>query len=181
MARSRDALERVRRRRLQQLARLGVAERRRAAFIAVRHRPLHAVDRIAGDGVALAEVIEQRGQGRELAPDAGGRQLAGLQVLAPGDDMGAGDGAQLRGPAQPGEGRELAHVDFVGPAGFGIGDVGEPFELGRNVGEVAVLGRRQRPLSRAPRVSNRHQVLHHHPAPARVSDLTLVIRASGLR
>jgi hypothetical protein len=53
----------------------------------------HAVDGIAGHGVALAEIIEQRGQRRELAPDAGGRQAAGLEVLAPGDDMGARDRA----------------------------------------------------------------------------------------
>ena len=95
------ALERVRRRRLQQLARLSVAERRRAAFIAIRHWPLHAVHGIAGDGVALAEIIEQRGQRRELAPDAGRRQSAGLQVLAPGDDVSSGDRAQLRGLPSP--------------------------------------------------------------------------------
>jgi hypothetical protein len=53
------ALERVRRRRLQELALLGVAQRQRAAFIAVGHPPLHAVDGIAGHGVALAEIIEQ--------------------------------------------------------------------------------------------------------------------------
>jgi hypothetical protein len=41
------------------LERLGIAQRWRAAFIAVGHRPLHAVDGIAGHGVALAEVIEQ--------------------------------------------------------------------------------------------------------------------------
>ena len=69
------------------------------------------------------------------------------------------DRAQLRGSAQAGKGRKLAHVNFIGPAGFGIGDVGEPFELGRNVGEVAELGRRQR----AP--FNRNQVLGHHPPP----------------
>src|SRR6516165_5388335 len=67
-----DTFERVSRRRIEQLARLGIAQRRRRAFIAVCHRPLDAIDRIAGHGIALAEIIEERGQGRELAPDAGG-------------------------------------------------------------------------------------------------------------
>ncbi len=61
--------------------------------------------------------------------------------------MGAGHGAQLRGTAEACEDRKLAHVDFMSPAGFGIGDVGEPFELGRHVGQVAVLRRRQRPFT----------------------------------
>jgi hypothetical protein len=36
------------------------------------------------DSVALAEVIKERGQGRELAADAGARQAARFEVLAPG-------------------------------------------------------------------------------------------------
>ena len=65
------------------------------------------------------------------------------------------------GSVQTGEGEELLDIDFVGAAGFRIGDVGEPFELGRNVGEVAELGRRER----AP--FNRNQVLRHLRSHAR--------------
>ena len=65
------ALESIVGRRIEQLAGLGIAERRRAAFIAVGHRPLDAVHRIAGDGVLFAEIIEQRRQRREFPPDAG--------------------------------------------------------------------------------------------------------------
>ena len=43
---------------------------------------------------------------------------------------------------QPGEDGEFRNVDLVGAPGFGIGDVGEPFEFRGNVGEVAVLRRR---------------------------------------
>jgi len=46
-------------RRVEQLAGLGVTECRRAAFVVVGHWPLNPVDRIAGDRVALAEIIEQ--------------------------------------------------------------------------------------------------------------------------
>ena len=69
------------------------------------------------------------------------------------------------GPRRPAKAENSLDVDFIGAAGFGIGDVGEPFELGRHVGQVAVLRRRQRPFpNRRARISNRHQVLHHHPA-----------------
>ena len=46
------------------------------------------------------------------------------------------------GSRQPGESREFRNVDLVGAASFGIGDVGEPFEFGGNVGELAELLRR---------------------------------------
>jgi hypothetical protein len=40
---------------------LGITKRRRGTFIGIGGRPLDAVDRIAGDSVVLAEVIEERG------------------------------------------------------------------------------------------------------------------------
>jgi hypothetical protein len=133
-------------RRLEQPARLGIAQSRRAAFIAIGHGALDAVDRIAGDGVVLAEIIEQGGERRELAADAGVGELAFLEVLAPGDDVGAGDGAQPGDAAEAGEGDELLDVDLVSPAGFGVGEVGEPFELGgmsaRSPNWAGVSGRR---------------------------------------
>ena len=91
-----DALERIVGRRVEQLAGLGITQCWRAAFVVVGHWPLDAVDRIAGDGVVLAEIIEQGRERRELAADAGRGELAGLEVLAPGDHVSAGDGPQLR-------------------------------------------------------------------------------------
>jgi hypothetical protein len=43
----------------QEVARLVVADRRRLAFAALGPRPLHAFDRIVGDGVLVAEILEQ--------------------------------------------------------------------------------------------------------------------------
>ncbi len=63
------ALERVGGRSLQELARLPVAECRRGAFVAVGHRTLDAVNRVPGNGIFLAEIIEQRRQCRKFAPD----------------------------------------------------------------------------------------------------------------
>ena len=54
------ALQRVRLRRGQQLACLVIGKRRRIAFAAFRPRPLDAFDRIMGDGVLLAEIVEKR-------------------------------------------------------------------------------------------------------------------------
>ena len=63
------ALDRVVRRRLEQLARLVIAERRRLAFAAFGLRPLDAFDRIMGDGVLVAEIFEQRCERRQPVPD----------------------------------------------------------------------------------------------------------------
>jgi hypothetical protein len=90
--------------------------------------------------------IEQGGERREFAADAGGREPAFLEVLTLGDDVVTGDGAQLGDAAEAGEGDELLDVDLVGAACFGVGEVGEPFDLGRNLGEVAELGRGERTL-----------------------------------
>src|SRR5262245_51568505 len=45
---------------LEQLPGLGVTERRRRAFVAIGSRTLHPIDRVAGDSVVLAQLIEQR-------------------------------------------------------------------------------------------------------------------------
>ena len=109
--------------------------------MASRSKLFHdAVDRIAGDGVVLAEIVEQSGERRELAPDAGVSEPAALQVLSPGDDVGAGDRSQLGDAAEAGKGDKLLDVDLIGAAGFRIG---EPFERGGNLGEVTELGRGQ--------------------------------------
>ena len=75
--------------------------------------------------------------------------------------MRARDGAHLGRTAQSGEGRKFPDVVFVGAPGFGVGDVGEPFELGRHLGQLAVLRRRQR------RLFNLNQ-LFCHAAPASI-------------
>ncbi|MFN7545819.1 MAG: hypothetical protein ACK5TN_23830 [Acidobacteriota bacterium] len=66
-----------------------VAERRCRALVAIGGRSLHAVHGIADHGVALAQVVEERGDGRELAADAGRGELVEFEFLAPGDDVAA--------------------------------------------------------------------------------------------
>ena len=52
-----------------------------------------------------------------------------LEVLAPGNDVRAGDGAQLRDTAEADEVDEFFDVDLLCPSRFRIGKVGEPFEF----------------------------------------------------
>jgi len=140
------ALQRLIRRRIEQLSRLGVAECRRAAFIDIFDgRSIHAIDGVARHDIALAQIVEKRGESRKLAPNAGWRQFASgvLHGLAPGDHVGARHGAQLQRFGQPGKGYKLRDIDLVRTFGFLVGDVGEPFGLRKNSGEVGILGRCQ--------------------------------------
>ena len=137
-------LERFGGRRVKQFASLTVAKRRGGTFVAIGHRALDTIDRIAGNGIALAKVIEQRRQCRELAPDRGGLQCAPFHVAAPVDDMGSDNRAQFAVIVQSGIGNKLAHIGFVGALGFAIGDIGQPFLLGRHIGQALELLARQR-------------------------------------
>jgi hypothetical protein len=103
-------LERVLGRRIEQLAGLGIAERRGRAFVSIGGRAFDTVDRIAGDSVMLAEIIEQGRERRELAANSGIGQAAGLKMLASGDDVGARHGAELGRTAQAGKGTKLTRV-----------------------------------------------------------------------
>jgi hypothetical protein len=110
-------------------------------IIIIRGRPLYAVYRIAEDGIALAEIIEQRGKCRQLAADTGGSEAPGLHVLAPRDDMSARNCPYCAVVFQVSEGDEFRDIDLIGPSRFRIGDVGEPLQLGRNIGEAGELFR----------------------------------------
>ena len=76
-------------RRVEQLAGLVVAERRRLAFGGFRRRPLHALDRIVGDGVLVTQMLKERGQRGEPMADGAAGKAARHQLVAPGDDMRA--------------------------------------------------------------------------------------------
>ena len=119
----------------EQLARLVVADRRRLAFAALGPRPLDALDRIMGHGVSFAEILEQRGQRRETVADGGAAELAASHVVAPGDDVGAGDRAEFVRPGDTGEPHEIADRVLVGAPCAAVAEIGEPLDLGGHVGE----------------------------------------------
>ena len=93
----------------------------------------------------LAEIFEQRGERREPVPDRAAAEPAPHQLVAPGDDVRAGDGAKFLRPGDAGEAHEVLHRVLVGAPGLRIGQVGEPLDFGRHVGEPVELGGRQQP------------------------------------
>jgi hypothetical protein len=130
--------------RRQQRARLVVTDRRRFAFLAGHLRPLDAVDRVALDRVSLAQCIEQRRQGRQLAADRRAGERAQLQGAAPGENVAAADLAEGVRILDAGECHEFAHVVFVGAAGLRVIDVGEPGDCRRHIGQLVEVVDRQR-------------------------------------
>ena len=141
-----EPFERAGVRGLEEHPRLCVAQRRRRSFIGGRAWTFDAINWVAGDGIALTQILEQRRQRRELPPDGRPGQLAGLEAFPPGDDMCPGEGPDLSRMLEAGKAEELADVGLVGAPGFGIGEVGEPLEFGRDGGEGAELGDAQRLL-----------------------------------
>ena len=166
------ALDGVRFGRVEQFARLVVADRRRLAFAAFGSRPLHPFDRIVGDGVLLAKVFEQRGHRGEPMADRRAAEIASAQLVAPGDQMRAGHDAEFLRPLDAGEAHEVLHGGLIGAAGVRVAEVREPLDLRRHVGEVLELGGRQQPVGgrdRCRKLVGRGGVVHGSPA----GDVTL--------
>ena len=151
MAQSRLALRLSACGRRQKLAGLMIAEGRGLAFAAFHLRPRHALDRVVGHGVAVAEVFEQGGQRREPVANGAAAQLAPHQVIAPGDDMRARHGAKFLRSRDAGELHEVGDRVLVGPARVAVGEVGKPLGLGRHVGQPVKLGGGEHPVGRPGR------------------------------
>ena len=132
--------------RFEQVARLIIADRRRLAFAAFRARPFDAFDRVVGDGVLLAQIFEQRGERRQPVPDRRAAKAAPAQLVAPGDEMRARDDAEFFRAKNAGKAHKILHRVFVGAPRVRVREVGEPFDLGRHVGEFLELGGGQQPV-----------------------------------
>lgn len=119
---------------------LVIAGRRHPAFATLRCRSRDALDRVVGDGVAFAEEVGQRRERRRLVPDC-----AAGEVVARGDDVGTGYGAELDEPSGAREAYEIAYGGLVGAVGRGVRQVGElPHlrqHLGRGWSAAAIRGR----------------------------------------
>ena len=141
------AFERRRWRCLEEHAGLLITQGRRQAFVGIEDfGPLHAFDGIVHHGVALAEILEERGDRGELAPDRRAGHCPALEALAPGDEVGARDHAEFLRTLDAGKVHEVLEIVLVGAARLPIRDVGKPLNLGRHVSEVEELFGRQRPL-----------------------------------
>jgi hypothetical protein len=109
---------------------------------------LDAFDRVMGDGVLLAEILEQGGQCREAVPNRGAAELACDQVIAPGDHMGSGHGAEFLRPGDAGETHEILNGVLVGALRAGVADIGEPLDLGRHLRQPMEFGAGQQAVCR---------------------------------
>jgi hypothetical protein len=58
--------------------------------------------------------------------------------------VGSGDQAEFLRVVDADEAAEVRDVELVGPASFFVGNIGEPFELGRDLGQSLELGGGQR-------------------------------------
>lgn len=132
-------------RRVEQGARLVVANGWRFTFLAFHFRTLDALDRIACNGVDLAQVIKQRRERGQLAPNRWAGQLTVLQVAALGEDVSAGNNAELFRTIDAGKHHELLQVALIGTAGLRIVDVGVPGHRWRHISQLIELLVRQVP------------------------------------
>src|SRR4051794_15113434 len=114
--------------RVEQLARLMIAKGWRLAFAAFRLRALDAFDRVMRDGVLLAQIFEQRGNRREPVPDRAAAKPAPHQVVAPGDEMRARDGAEFLWPYDAGKAHEVLYRVLIDAARVRIAEIGKPFD-----------------------------------------------------
>ena len=87
-------------------------------------------------GVTVTQIIKEGGEGGEALANRIGTEAAAFEVIAPGDDMGTGDEAELIGLGDVEKSSEVLYCLLVGAAGLWGVEVGEPFELERDFGEV---------------------------------------------
>ena len=144
------ALEGVRRGCVEQRTSLPVTDGRRLPLARVARRPLHATQRIEGHSVSFAQMIEQAGQRRQLSADGSRCVAPSLQLLAPGERVGAGHQPELPRPSDAHERHELPDVALVRPPSPWIGNVGEPLGLGRHVAQALELGGGEQPTLTSP-------------------------------
>ena len=117
-----------------------VADGRGLPLVGFGARALDPAHGVVGDGVALAKMVKEGADRRELAADRGRGERTGFQILAPGDYVGAGDSPHFLGGRDSHKAAELAHVALVGATGTRIVDIGEPLHLGRHPGQTLELG-----------------------------------------
>jgi hypothetical protein len=81
-------------------------------------------------------------------PDRGAAEATACQVVAPGDDMRPGHGAEFLRLGDAGELHKIADRVLVGAPGAKIADIGEPLDLRWHLGQPVKFGGGQEPLGR---------------------------------
>jgi len=128
---------------IEQLPRLVVAQGRGAAVAAVRFWAFHALDGVVGDGVMVAQGVEQRGQGRQPVPDGRAVQGTVAEVVTPGDNVRPRHGAEFFWFLDARERHEVLDGVFISQPCIGVSEIGEPFHFRRHVGQAQEFRRGQ--------------------------------------
>ena len=118
---------------------MGVADGRGLAFGALDFGPGDAFDGVVRDGVAIAQVFKQRGQGGQFRSNGGAGEPSAHQLLAPGDDVRARNHPKFLRPHHAREAHELADRLLVHAPRAGAVEVREPFGFGGHVLELLEL------------------------------------------
>jgi hypothetical protein len=82
-----------------------------------------------------SQILKERRDRRELAPDRRAGDCPALQVLAPCDDMRAGDDTEFLGTPDASKVHEVAEIVLVRAAGMAVRDVREP-DLGKQTCKI---------------------------------------------
>src|SRR5947208_758298 len=106
------------------------------------------------DRILVTEILEERRECRELAANGRTAELSLLQMLAPSNDVSAGDDPKLLRPPNPKKTRKVMNVNLIGAPGALVINVGKPLDFGRHRGQVLKL----RPRQHATRSRLRNQI-----------------------
>ncbi len=90
------------------------------------------------------QVGDERREGGKFAPDGIVGEALPSELLTPGNNVGVGHVPKLLRLPQACEDLKVFDVLLVGVAGVRVGEIGEPFELWRDLRQVLELGGGQR-------------------------------------
>jgi hypothetical protein len=81
----------------------------------------------------------------KLMPDRAAAKCTTHQVIAPGDDVRPRHGAEFFRPGDAGEAHKVPDRGPVSASRARVAKIGEPFDLGRHIGELVKLGGGEQP------------------------------------
>lgn len=116
-----------------------VTDRWRFALPAFHPRTLHSLDWIAAHRIGIAQIVEQRRQGSQLATDRCAAQGTALEITAPSQYVSAADAAEPCRILDASKAHELAQVGFIRTARAWVINVGEPSDRRRHLGQLVKL------------------------------------------
>jgi hypothetical protein len=79
-------------------------------------------------------------------PDRRAAEIPPGKIIAPGDDVGPGNGAEFFRVGNAGKAHEILYGVLVGAPGAGISNIGKPLDLRRHRRQMVKLGAGQQAI-----------------------------------